>query len=367
MRDERVAKLADLLVQYSVKVQPGDWCVIIGEEITRPLARELYRAVIEAGGQAATLLNDPELQVIRLLKASDEQLDFPSPIYKFIMEEADCLFSLEGSTNTRRLSNMDPVRVARNQRANKAAIETYFKRSGSGELRWVISRLPTQANAQEAEMSLTEYEDFVFSACLLNEPDPIAAWHDLRDKQQRIVEWLEGKETIKAEGPGVDLTVSVKGRPFVNADGTNNMPSGEVFTSPVEDSAHGRIAFSFPTILADRELDGVILEFQAGRVVKASAEKGEDFLLSQIDQDEGARVMGEFAIGTNYAIDRFSGDTLFDEKIGGTMHIALGQGIEEAGGVNESIIHWDMVTDMKQDSRISADGEVFYENGKFKI
>jgi aminopeptidase len=367
MRDPRVAKLADLLVNYSNEIKPGDWCLIQGEMIVKPLARELHRAVLEAGGNPSSWLFDGELPLITVEYANEEQLDFASPISKLIMEQADALFTIFGTVNTRMRSNADPARLARTQQANKEAIETYFKRIGSGDLRFVISRFPTQASAQEGEMSLTEYEDFIFKACLLDEEDPIAAWNGVHEKQQRIVDWLKGRKALKVEASGVELTMSIDGRSFINSDGKNNMPSGEVFTSPVEDSVEGRIAFSYPTILGGREVDGVELEFEQGRVVKAKAGKGEDYLLSQIDQDEGGRRLGEFAIGTNYAIDRFTGDTLFDEKIGGTMHVALGRGIPEAGGSNESIIHWDMVTDIKQGSRISADGDVFYEDGEFLI
>lgn len=367
MRDPRVAKLADLLVQYCNEVKKGEWCVIQGEIITRPLALELTRAILEAGGNPSTFLSDPDTRLVTYEYAEDAQLDFASPVYKLAMEEANVLFSLLGTENTRSRSNADPARVARLQQANRPAIETYFKRIDSGDLRFVITRFPTNANAQEGDMSLREYEDFIYTGCLLEEEDPIAAWNGIHDKQERIVDWLAGRKQIKVEAAGVDLTMSIEGRSFINADGKDNMPSGEVFTSPVEDSVNGHIEFSYPSILSGRQVEGVKLEFQDGRVNKASAEKGEDFLISQLDQDEGARFLGEFAIGTNYAIDKYTGDTLFDEKIGGTMHIALGKGFDEAGGHNDSIIHWDMVTDLKVDSRITADGETLYENGKFLI
>ncbi len=367
MSDERLARLADLLVNYSNEVQPGEWCLIQGEIVTTPLAREIYRAILEAGGYPSARMLDPEMNLIKMEYASDEQLDFASPILDFMVNEVEVLFNLFGSVNTRMMSNVDPERHSRTQKAHRQATETYFRRIANDELRFVISRFPTHANAQEAEMSLRDYEDFVFKACLLDEPDPVAAWNEVHDKQQRVVDWLAGKKVIQVEGPGIDLVMSIGGRPFVNSDGKKNMPSGEVFTSPVEDSVNGRIEFSYPTILGGREVNGVKLEFEDGRVVEASAEKGQDYLISQIDQDEGARVMGEFAIGTNYAIQQFTGDTLFDEKIGGTIHIALGQGIEEAGGTNKSIIHWDMVTDMKAGGRILVDDELIYEDGEFKI
>lgn len=367
MKDPRVAKLADLLVKYCNEVQEGDWCVITGEVVTLPLIRELGRAVTEAGGVYDYTMRDGALNRSYLDLASDAQLKHVSPIFKLVADQADVYFNLFGSSNTRRMSNVDSARVAMNQKAAEDVIATYFERTGSGDLRWVISRFPTEANAQEAEMSLEEYEDFVYKACLLEEDDPVAAWKAIREKQQKIVDWLDGRKEITVKGPSVDLKMRIDGRKFVNSDGKNNMPSGEVFTSPLEDSMNGWIEFSYPTILGGREVDGVRLEFEDGVVVSATAEKAEDYLLSQIDQDEGGRRVGEFAIGTNYAIDRFTGDTLFDEKIGGTMHMALGLGIAEAGGKNKSIIHWDMVHDMRDGSRIEVDGDLLYENGEFKI
>jgi aminopeptidase len=367
LKDARVAKLADLLVNYCIGVKEGDWCVITGEVVTLPLIRELGRAILEAGGVYDYRLRDGALSRSYIDLASDAQLKYVSPVFKLVAEEADVYFNLFGTSNTRRMSSADSARVALSQKAAEDVITTYFERTGSGDLNWVISRFPTEADAQEAEMSLDEYEDFVYKACLLEEDDPIAAWKGIHDKQAGIVKWLAGKKEIAVSGPRVDLTMSVDGRNFVNSDGKNNMPSGEVFTSPIEDSMNGHIAFSYPTILGGRQVEGVQLTFKDGVVVEASADKGEDYLLSQIDQDEGGRRVGEFAIGTNYAIDRFTGDTLFDEKIGGTMHMALGLGIREAGGENKSIIHWDMVHDMRDGSRIEVDGELLYEDGDFKI
>ncbi|MGA9531261.1 MAG: aminopeptidase [Anaerolineales bacterium] len=362
-----MAKLADLLVNYCNNVQPGDWALVNGDVSTLPLMREIARAVLEAGGYIDTKIGDQALSKLVFDFGNDDQLQWVSPLTKLAFEEVDVLFNLFGTRNTKHMSTVDPAKTARSQKAMKGVIETYFDRVNKGELRWVISRFPTEANAQEAEMSLEEYEDFVFRACLLEEDDPIAAWMAIREEQERVVQWLAGKEQVVVTGPRVELTMSIKDRTFINSDGKDNMPSGEVFTSPVEDSMNGWIAFSYPTILSSREVSGVRLQFDEGRIVDASAEKGEEFMLSQIDQDDGARRVGEFAIGTNYAIDRFTGDTLFDEKIGGTMHMALGRGFKKAGGKNESIIHWDMVHDMRDGSRIEVDGELLYENGEFKI
>lgn len=367
MNDIRVEKLAKLLVEYCTEVRAGDYVAVIGELVSLPLMRAVSQAALRAGAHPDLVLRDPVAEELRISIGTDEQLDWSSPIRHTVIEEADVLVQIFGTTNTRALSNVDPQRIARMQEGGRADTERYFERTGSGDLRWVITRFPACGDAQEAEMGLLEHEDFVFRACLLEEDDPVAAWKELGERQQGVVDWLEGKERLEVKAPGVDLAMSIAGRKFINSDGKHNMPSGEVFTSPVEDSVNGQIRFSYPTILGGRQVDGVSLTFEDGVVVAASASKGQDFLLSQLDRDEGARRMGEFAIGTNYAIDRHTGDILFDEKIGGTMHVALGLGVREAGGINKSVIHWDMVTDLRTDSRIRVDGELLYQDGKFAI
>lgn len=367
MNDIRVHKLAKILVEYCTEVRAGDYVVVLGELVTLPLLRAVAEEVLKAGANPEILARDPVAQELRLRLAKDEQLDWSSPVRRTTIEESDALIQIFGTTNTRSMSSVDPDKIARMQEGGREVTERYFERTGSGDLRWVISRYPAPGDAQEAEMGMLEYEDFVFKACLLEQDDPVGAWKALGKRQQAVVDWLDGKERLEVKGRGVDLSMSIAGRKFINSDGKKNMPSGEVFTSPVEDSVNGEIRFSYPSILGGRQVDGVALTFKNGRVDRASAAKGEAFLLSQLDRDEGARRMGEFAIGTNYAIDRYTGDILFDEKIGGTMHLALGLGIEEAGGTNKSIIHWDMVHDIRQESQIIVDGELLYENGKFKI
>lgn len=367
MSDVRVAKLADLLVNYSNEVQPGDWSVIMGEVVCLPLLREIYRSVLKAGGNPEIVLSDPDSTFLRVQTGNDDQLNWVSPLQKMALDKADVLFRILGTTNTRRLSNADPDRLSTMKAAGRPVFENYIRRASTGELRWVIARFPTEANAQEAEMSLMEYEDFVFRACLLEEADPMAAWRKVQAEQDRIVEWLAGKRKLLAKGPNLDLTMSIEDRPFINCRGDDNMPDGEVFTSPVEGSVEGWIRFSYPSIDSGRKVEGIELEIKAGRVVEARAEKGQDYLLSKLDVDEGARGIGEFAIGTNYGIDRATGDVLFDEKIGGTVHMAIGHGVPEAGGTNTSSIHWDIVTDMKDGGQIWVDDELLYENGQFAI
>jgi len=216
-------------------------------------------------------------------------------------------------------------------------------------------------------MSLREYEDFLFSATFADQDDPVAPWQRIHDDQQRLVDWLEGRKTVTVQSPNADLTLSIEGRTFINSDGKENMPCGEIFTGPVEDSANGWVKFTFPGIISGREVNGVRLEFKAGKVIKASAEKNEEYLLEMLDSDKGARYLGEFAIGTNYGIQRFTKNILFDEKLGGTFHMALGAGYPETGSTNQSSIHWDLIADAHQDSEIRVDGELFYKDGQFQV
>jgi aminopeptidase len=245
--------------------------------------------------------------------------------------------------------------------------ETFMRRQATGELRWSITLFPTEAYAQDAEMSLREYEDFVYGACRLDDPDPVARWREVAARQQKLVDWLKGKKTVRVTGPHCDLTVGIEGRVFINADGTKNFPDGEIFTGPQEDVTQGHIEFTYPAIFEGREVEGVALTFEKGRVVKATAKKGEDFLLKMLDMDEGARTLGEFAIGTNDGIKKFTRNILFDEKLGGTIHCAVGAAYPDTGGQNKSSLHWDMICDMHGGGEIAVDGEPFYRNGEFLI
>jgi aminopeptidase len=264
------------------------------------------------------------------------------------------------------LTNTDPAKQALLSSANQPIMSRFMERAGKDEIRWTATMLPTQAYAQDAEMSLLEFEDFVFRACLLDRDDPVAAWREIERKQQKMVDLLNTKKKLRVQAPnGTDLTMSIEGRRWINCYGEKNFPDGEVFTGPVEDSVEGTIVFDFPAVYMGRECEGVRLRFEKGRVVEATAEKGQDFLLKMLDQDEGARYVGEFAIGCNKGITRFTKNLLFDEKIGGTVHLAVGAGYPESGSKNKSGLHWDMVCDLRNGGRITTDGEIIYENGKF--
>jgi aminopeptidase len=367
MTDPRLKKLADVLVNYSTKVKPRDWVMLRGDTVAEPLVNEVYRQVIKAGGNVTLNLANDVISEAYFKEASDDQLKWVSPTTKMLYEKADVLIALDGSSNTRALSAVDPKKQQTRAVATRGLTETYLERSAKKELRWVIARYPCPSFAQEADMSLRDYEDFVYSACFCDKDDAVAEWQRVHDEQQKVVDWLKGRKIVTVNSPNAELTLSIEGRTFENADGRMNMPSGEVFTGPVEDSCNGWVEFTYPAISGGREVEGVRLEFKDGKVVKATAKKNEDYLISQLDSDEGARYLGEFAIGTNYGIQKFTKSILFDEKIGGSFHMAVGAGYPETGSKNKSAIHWDFICDIRNDSEIQVDGDLLYKDGEFKI
>ncbi|MCB9422654.1 MAG: aminopeptidase [Ardenticatenaceae bacterium] len=367
MIDPRVQKLARLLVNYSVKVKPGDKVVIRGSMATLPLVTETYREVVQAGGHPLVVWQEPQFEEIMLKEGSDAQLQFIPPTTKLVYEEYDCLIGLSGTDNTRTLSGVDPARQRLARSAGNELMQTFMQRSAAGEFRWVGTMFPTNGQAQEADMSLSEFEDFVYGACFVDKDDPVAEWRKVSAVQQKLVDWLVGKKDVKVQGPNVDMTLSIEGRTFINSDGRKNMPSGEIFTGPVEDSVNGWVRFTYPAIYSGREVDGVELHFEDGKVVDARAKKNEAFLISVLDTDPGARYLGEWAVGTNNGIQRFTKSILYDEKIGGTIHMAVGNGYPETGSHNKSAVHWDMICDMRDGGEIWVDGELFYDSGRFTI
>jgi len=365
--DERVENLAKILVEYSLKVRPGDRVAITGTTYAEPLMMAAARAALHAGGHPVLAPQFDGWGSLHMRESTDEQLAFISPMIKTVIEEFECWINLTSAVNTREMEGIDPKRLATRSAAMRPLMDRYRERYSTGDLRWVISIYPTPGLAQDAEMSLLEFEDFVYAATFADQPDPIAAWRAISEQQQRLVEWLEGKESVHAVGPNVDLKLSIAGRAFKNSDGDRNMPSGEIYTSPVEDSVEGWYRGSFPAVNHGQEVLGLELHFEAGKVVNASAEKNETFLHEMLALDEGSSRLGEFAIGTNMGIQRFTRNILFDEKIGGTMHVALGSSFAELGGENKSSLHWDIITDMKDGGQVYVDGELFYDSGEFKI
>ncbi len=372
MTDQRLANLARILVEYSTAVRPGDHVAILTQPIAMPLVEEIYRQVLAAGGYPYVQLGGlrsrvetENLEYLLFTEGSEDQIQHVNRFEKIIREEFEVLIALYSESNTRGLSNVDPTRQRLRAKAYSEVTRVYQQRSATRDLRWAITLFPTQAYAQDAEMSLDEFSDYVFQTTFADREDPIAAWLELRAEQQKLVDRLKGKKRLEVKGPNIDLTLSIEGRDFINSDGTHNMPSGEIYTSPVENSANGWVRFTYPAIRQSREVEGIELKFEHGQVVKASAEKNQDFLINMLDTDPGARYLGEFAIGTNKRINRFIKNILFDEKIGGTIHMAVGFGFPEVGGVNESAIHWDMICDMRDGGQILADGELIYESGEF--
>ncbi len=375
MPDPRVVKLAQTLVNYSVDVQEKDLVGIIAQPLATPLVQEVVRAVLQRGGYPYLLpyclplptLGYEGLDQIFFEEANDDQLQHQDRYWKTLNEDFDVRIFIQSQFNTRAISNIDPQRIKIRRQAYKDIFDTYFERMSSGSLRRVSTLFPTQAYADDAGMSLEIFEDYVYGATFSDSEDPVGEWKRIQSEQQYLVDWLNGKKEIQVKGPNAELTLSIEGRVFINSDGKQNMPSGEIFTGPVEDSATGWIRFTHPAILSGREVTGVELHFEKGRVVKASASQEEDFLMMMLDMDKGARYLGEFAIGTNLKIDRYIKKILFDEKIGGTIHLALGQGYPITGSVNTSAIHWDMICDMRDGGQIIVDDELFYESGEFKI
>lgn len=365
--DPRVRKHAELLTRYSLALQPGETVLIRGNMEAAPLVRACYRSALELGTHPKVLIADDELGEIRFNVATDAQLQYVHAMDRAAMETVDAVLGIGGTRNTRTLSGVPAERVKIAARGSTELTRIFNRRVAEGKLKWSGTLHPTPGQAQEAGMSTSEYAKFVYAACRLDEGDPVAAWKQVEKEQARLCETLNGKKRLRFESDGTDLTFSTEGRNWVNCCGRNNMPDGEVFSGPIEDSVNGQIRFSFPGIHSGKEIEGIRLTFKDGEVTAATAEKGEELLLQLLDTDAGARRVGEIAVGTNKGIQRFTKHMLFDEKIGGTVHLALGRSIPESGGKNESTIHWDMLCDMRNGGRIYADGDLIYESGTFLV
>jgi len=365
--DPRINKLAKLLVQYSIKLKKGQLVKIQGEIAGLPLIEAVYMEALNVGANPYIQITTENIDEHFLKSATDTQMKFISPMTKLEINKMDALVAIWANTNTKYLSNVNPKRQALRQGARKELIGKLFKRIGDGSLNWVGTQFPTHADAQQAEMSLSEYEDFVYKAGHINTTDPIKHWKKVEKEQMRLARILNKVDQIHIRGKGTDLKLRVKGRKWVSCHGTENFPDGEIFTSPIENTAEGYISYSYPAQYGGRSVEGIRLEFKKGKVVAESADKNEDYLKAMLDMDKGARFLGEVAIGTNYEIKQATGNTLFDEKIGGSCHLACGASIPEAKGKNKSALHWDMVCDLKKGGEIEADGKLIYKNGKFLI
>lgn len=366
MNDPRIDRMARVLVQYSLALQPGDVFRIVTTPAAAPLVRALYRETLAVGAHPLVQLTLEETEELLYRHGSDAQLDYVSPMALQEVETIDATIRIMASDNTRSLSGVDADRIARRRRATRPLQERIMQRAAEQDIRWCVALFPTNAAAQDADMSLADYAEFVWAACKLNHEDPVAAWRASAAEQQRIADYLATRRSIRLVAPDTDLTYAIDGRQWVNCFGDRNFPDGEVFSSCDEQRTNGHVRFSFPAIYAGRAVEDVRLWFEDGVVVRATAARGEDLLQSLLAMDEGARRLGEVAFGTNYDITRFSRNILFDEKIGGTIHLALGAGYPETGSRNVSALHWDLICDMRQ-GEAYADGELFYRNGAFLV
>lgn len=369
MADPRIKKLAQVMVQYSLAIKRGQKVYLQ----TTPAAHEFnlafYEEAIKAGAHVTFAIDGnyyPGAQEIFLKHASDEQLEWLSPVRKLLIETYDARMVVDAETNTRELAGIDPKRISLWRKANAPMFRKMVKRIERGDLRWCLTVIPTDAMAQEANMSLSDYSEFVFEAGMLNAKDPVALWKAEKVKQQKLVDWLKGKKQVVLKGENIDLNFSIDGRTFIPCAGDQNFPDGEIFTSPVENSVNGWVRFRYPAIFDGQEIEDIELWFENGKVVEEKAKRNQELLTAQLNTDKGARYLGEWGIGTNYNIKKFTKNMLFDEKLGGTIHLALGLGFEEAGGHNTSGLHWDMLCDMAR-SEVLIDGKQFYKNGKTVI
>ena len=367
MKDDRIEKLADILVDYSVRVRENDLVGIRGAYVAEPLLLALYRRCLERGAHPILRPSLPAAEPLFYRLAKDHQLEHVWETDRWLSEHLDCSFNVISDLNTRQLSKVDPARQVMAAKARRPLLERSMERSAAGEFRWNVTLFPTEAHAMEAEMSLEEYEEFFFGACKVDAEDPVGEWKKLAEHHARLIAWIKGRSEVHLEGEGTDLIVGIDGRKFIPADGTANFPDGEIFTGPREDETRGHVTFTYPAIYAGQSVEGIRLEFEKGTVVDATARKNEEFLVKTLDTDEGSRTLGELGIGTNYGVPEFTGEILLDEKIGGTVHLAIGASYPETGGTNRSAVHWDMVCDLRKGGRISVDGDVLMEGGKLLI
>jgi aminopeptidase len=367
--DARIQKMAYVLINYSTEVKPGERVLIRSTSPAgEPLCQALYAEALKAGGLASVYIHMSEEDPIALEATGDPKLlSYVDPMLKLMYDEAEVIFRIEAVENSRDRSAYPLDRQVARAKSHAALIDVQMVREANKTLRRCTTQFPTLSYAQNAGMSLRQYADFLFGACKVDLDDPVAAWRKVHDEQARLVEWLKGKKNLQVRGEHIELDMSIDGRLFVNSCGKSNFPDGEIHTGPVEDSVNGWVRFTYPAYFRGNEVKGVELKFLDGRVVEAHAETNEEFLIATLDTDPGARSLGEFAIGTNRDIKTFTGSILFDEKMGGTVHMAVGQGYRETGSVNRSSVHWDMICDMRSGGKILVDDELFYKDGEFVI
>jgi aminopeptidase len=363
--DPRVTRLAHVIVDYSLELGAGDLVLIQGPAVAEPLMVELVCASLRAGAVPHVRASVQGVDEAYLAVAGDAQLDYLPDYALEEMNAIDARIAIHAAWNTRELSGIDPAKLARRSRAAQPVMSRFMERSAAGDLRWCVTAYPCDAFAQDADMSLDAYADFIYRAGWLHLDDPAAAWRTYATHLTALAERIAAVSTLRVVAEDTDLTVGVGGRTWIASRGERNFPDGEVFTGPIESATSGDVRFSFPAVMGGREVQDVRLRFEDGRVVRSEAAAGEEYLRQMIALDSGAAVLGEFAIGTNYSVTRFTKQILFDEKIGGTCHMALGAGYPDTGSLNRSGLHWDMVCDLRSGGEIHADGEVIYRDGAF--
>lgn len=368
MDKKTLEKYAQILVEYSTNVQAGDLVMIKTESpVAQPLVKEVYKQVLLKGANPIVRCALDEMSETFIKYANDEQLAYIDPMSEMEYKTIDKVISIGAPNNVKNMARANSDKMAKRSKATRELSQTMLKRAAAGELSWIIGDYPTNALAQEAKMSLGEYSDFIINSCYLDLENPIEKWKEIGKNQDRLVNYLNKTTKIRFVGEKTDVTFSTEGRKWVSCCGLNNFPDGEIFTSPVEDSANGQIYFDFPAIYRGNESHKILIKLKDGKVVNATAEKGEEFLLSMLNMDDGSSFVGEIAIGTNERITDVTGNILFDEKIGGSIHVAFGSSYPETGGKNVSGLHWDIIKNMKNGGQIYADDKLFYENGKFLI
>jgi aminopeptidase len=367
MQDIRIERWAHTLIHYCLSMKAGESVAIRSTPLAAPLIEAVYREALRVGAHPLPIIELDGLEELLLREGSDDQLAMVHPYIAAAAVHVDAQLTIGAKSNTRSMSNIDPARLAKRRQAHYDMRRTQRSREQVGQFRWSSTLYPTPGYAQDAEMSLHEFEEFVFDVCFLNDPDPIARWKEVSAQQQRLVDWLAGRRCVHIQGNNTDLTLSIEDRVFINSDGKRNFPSGEFFTGPVEDSASGVIQFDVPSSFDGHAFEGVRLVFRRGRVVEASARQGQAFLDEMLELDAGARFLGEFAFGNNARVSRGIKNTLFDEKMGGTVHLALGNSYPETGGLNHSALHWDMVCDLRAAGEVRVDDELFLKDGRIVI
>ncbi|MBR2068611.1 MAG: aminopeptidase [Candidatus Gastranaerophilales bacterium] len=363
-----IEKYANILVNYSTAVKKGDLVIIYARGYeAQPLVKEIYKLCLINGANPVVRTSMDEIAETFIKHATDEQLEYIDEMSKTEVEKADVMIFIGAPNNTKSMTKADSAKVAKRAKATHPILSRRLERSAKGDMRWVIADYPTNALAQEANMSLEEYSDFLLKSCYLDLDNPIEKWIEIDKEQKRLADILNQTTRIRYVGDKTDITFSTEGRIWLPCSGNLNFPDGEIFTSPVENSASGKIYFDFPQNYHGSTAKEVYLTLVEGKVVEACAEIGNDFLQDMLNMDEGSRFVGEIAIGTNERIQEVTGNILFDEKIGGSIHMALGASYPEAGGKNKSGLHWDMIKNMKNGGKIYADDKLVYENGKFII